>query len=73
MKEKLIHMLGGYTEQEMNESSCRAALRSARCELATLRAYMRDLNGEDAETWCDLVWKCVCARIDTLRTRDKGA
>lgn len=67
MKEKLIHMLGGYTEQEMNESNGRAALKGARCEIAALRAYMRDLNGEDAETWCDLVWKCVCVRIDTLK------
>lgn len=67
MKEKLIHMLGGYTEQEMNESNCRAALKGARCEITALRAYMCDLNGEDAETWCDLVWKRVCARINTLK------
>ena len=29
---------------------------------------MRSINGENAETWCDLAWKYVTRKIEEMTT-----
>lgn len=55
IKDKLIHLLGGITEQEAKESNYNSAQTGRWQELTTLQAYMREINGEDADTWCNIV------------------
>lgn len=64
----LINLLGGYTEQEMRESNCDSAQTGRYEALLQVRAYMREINGEDAETWCDLAWKYVTRKIEEMTT-----
>ena len=68
MRKKLIHWLGGYTEQEMRESNYDSAQTGRYEALLQVRAYMREINGEEAETWCDLAWKYVTRKIEELTT-----
>lgn len=68
IRKKLIHWLGGYTEQEMRESNCDSAQTGRYEALLQVRAYMREINGEEAETWCDLAWKYVTRKIEELTT-----
>lgn len=59
---------GGYTEQEMRESNCDSAQTGRYEALLQVRAYMREINGEDSETRCDLAWKYVTRKIEELTT-----
>lgn len=68
IRKKLIHWLGGYTEQEMLERNCDSAQIGRYNALVEVQAYMREINGEDAETWCDLAWKYVTRKIEELTT-----
>ena len=68
IRKKLIHLLGGYTEQEMRESNYDSAQIGRYKALLQVRAYMREINGEDAETWCDLAWKYVTRKIEEMTT-----
>lgn len=68
IRKKLIHWLGGYTEQEMRDSSYNAAQMGRDKTLIEVQAYMRSINGEDAETWCDLAWKYVTRKIEEMTT-----
>lgn len=68
IRNKLIHWLGGYTEQEMRDSSYNAAQMGRDKTLIEVQAYMRSINGEDAETWCDLAWKYVTRKIEEMTT-----
>ena len=65
---KLIHLLGGYTEQEMRESNYNSAQIGRYNALVEVQAYMRSINGEDAETWCYLAWQYVTRKIEELTT-----
>lgn len=68
IRNKLIHWLGGYTEQEMRDSSYNAAQMGRDKTLIEVQAYMRSINGEEAETWCDLAWKYVTRKIEEMTT-----
>ena len=57
VKEKLIHLLGGITEQEAKESNYNSAQIGRYEALLQVRAYMREINGEDADAWCNLACK----------------
>lgn len=82
IKKKLINWLGGYTEQDFefwqstryqptDEDICENLERYnlGRYEaLQQVQSYMRSINGEDAETWCNLVWKYVTSKIEEMTT-----
>jgi hypothetical protein len=71
MKEKLIKLLGGYTSDEVRRMCTKSFDTGALDSMLTMQCYMRDCNGEEADTWCDLMWKFVCARIDRLKKNRK--
>lgn len=52
MIEKIIHLLGGRTEKEYR----RAWLEGNRDMATQIREKAKDLNGQDAETWCNSMW-----------------
>lgn len=82
IRKKLIQWLGGYTEQDFElwqstlyqptdedivENTERYNM--GRFEaLRQIQAYMRSINGENAETWCDLAWKYVTRKIEEMTT-----
>jgi len=68
IRKKLIHLLGWYTEQEMRDNSYNAAQIGRYNTLIEVQSYMRSINGEDAETWCDLAWKYVTRKIEEMTT-----
>lgn len=68
IKKKLINWLGGYTEQEAKESNYNSAQIGRYEALLQVRAYMREINGEDADTWCNLAWKYVTNKIEEMTT-----
>ena len=68
LRKKLIHLLGGYTEQEMRDNSYNSAQIGRYNALIDVHAYMRSINGEEAETWCDLAWKYVTRKIEEMTT-----
>ena len=68
IRKKLIHLLGGCTEQEMRESNYNSAQIGRYEALLQVQAYMREINGEEAETWCDLAWKYVTRKIEEMTT-----
>ena len=68
IRNKLIHWLGGYTEQEKREGNYTAAQMGRYKTLIEIQAYMRSINGEEAETWCDLAWKYVTRKIEEMTT-----
>ena len=68
IRNKLIHWLGGYTEQEMQDNSYNSAQNGRYKTLIEVQAYMRSINGEEAETWCDLAWKYVTRKIEEMTT-----
>lgn len=68
LQKKLIHLLGGYTEQEKLASCYNTAQMGRYKTLIEVQAYMRSINGEEAETWCDLVWKYVTRKIEEMTT-----
>lgn len=59
MKEKLkraiIHLLGGYTTEEVKERETESLVTGMR----HLRLYLDELNGTPADEWCKLVYKFV--------------
>lgn len=67
IREKLIQILGGYTYKEMREINYNSMQIGKLAALEETRAYMRECNGEEAETWCDMVWQYVCRRIEKLK------
>lgn len=68
IRNKLIHWLSGYTEQEMRDNSYNSAQNGRYKTLIEVQAYMRSINGEEAETWCDLAWKYVTRKIEEMTT-----
>ena len=68
IRKKLIHLLGGYTEQEMRDNSYNSAQNGRYKTLIEVQAYMRSINGEEAETWCDLAWQYVTRKIEEMTT-----
>lgn len=68
LRKKLIHLLGGCTEQEMRDNSYNAAQMGRYKTLIEVQAYMRSISGEEAETWCDLAWKYVTRKIEEMTT-----
>lgn len=68
IRKKLIHLLGGYTEQEMRDSNYNATQVGKYRTLIEVQAYMRSINGENAETWCDFAWKYVTRTIEEMTT-----
>ena len=68
IKKKLINWLGGITEQEAKESNYNSAQIGRYEALLQVRAYMREINGEDADTWCNLAWKYVTSKIEEMTT-----
>lgn len=68
IRNKLIHWLGGYTEQEMRDNSYNAAQIGRYNALIDVHVYMRSINGEESETWCDLAWKYVTRKIEEMTT-----
>ncbi len=68
LRKKLVHWLGAYTEQEKRESNYTAAQMGRYKTLVEVQAYMRSINGEDAETWCDLAWKHITRKIEEMTT-----
>lgn len=63
IKDKLIHLLGGITEQEAKERKSHDEQIGAYTAMRYMEAYMREINGVDADTWCNLVWLFVCNKI----------
>jgi len=68
IKKKLINLLGGITEQEAKESNYNSAQIGRYEALLQVQAYMREINGEDADTWCNLAWKYVTDKIEEMTT-----
>lgn len=66
IRKKLIHLLGGYTEQEMRDNSYNATQVGKYRTLIEVQAYMRSINGEQSETWCDLAWKHITRKIEEI-------
>lgn len=69
MRKKLIKWLGGYTKEELAEFGVKSIRVGVYDTLNSIQAYMRDINGECAESWCDLVWKDVCKRLEYIRAK----
>lgn len=67
MRKKLIKWLGGYTKEEVAQFGARAIRYGRQAELECVQGYMRDINGEDAEAWCEHVWKFVCERLEDVK------
>lgn len=53
MRQKLIKWLGGYTKKETAQFCMKAIKFAKMSELEGMQNFMRDINGEDAEVWCD--------------------
>ena len=68
IKKKLINLLGGITEQEAKESNYNSAQIGRYEALQQVQAYMRSINGEDADTWCNLAWRYVTDKIEEMTT-----
>lgn len=68
IRNKLIHWLGGYTEQEMRDNSYNSEQIGRYSALIEVQSYMRSINGEEAETWCDLAWKHITRKIEEMTT-----
>ena len=67
MRKKIIKWLGGYPKEEVAQFGWRCTRFGRTAELERLQTYMRDINGEDAEAWCDYVWKFVCERLEDVK------
>ena len=72
MRNRLIKILGGYTNSELIQFG----LDSVECgkydALLSIVSYMRSINGKSSDEWCDLVWNTVSARLDNIRKKING-
>lgn len=68
IKTWLIHLLGGVTVSEMQQSNFNCACFGARKALAIIKEkeYADSVNGKPADEWCELVYKQICRQLDSV-------
>jgi hypothetical protein len=59
IKEKLIHLLGGYTKGECNEKRLVAHCGGSRNAYENTLIYLQSISGLPAEEWCKKVYEYV--------------
>ena len=52
----------------MRDNSYNLAQNGRYKTLIEAHVCMRSINGEEAETWCDLAWKYVTRKIEEMTT-----
>lgn len=57
MRKFLIHLLGGFTLKEIQESNTNSAEIGSYMTLVKIRAYAQYLNGLSADEWCKKMYK----------------
>lgn len=72
IKEKIIRRLGGVTMRQATDIAAVSYAAGKKASLMELEGYMRDINGEDAEVWCDLVWKWHLERKERIERLMSG-
>ncbi len=66
IKTWLIHLLGGVTENDIHQSNINSACFGAYKALTIIKEYADSLNGKSADKWCELVYKQICRRLDSI-------
>lgn len=67
LKEKIIDLLGGVTK-EKTAQLCNTCVSIGRYSaFKSMEHFMRDINGAEAEEWCDLAWKFVQEKKSMLK------
>lgn len=75
MRKRLIKWLGGYSAEEMAQTTEKAAAESY--DLGTLHAFtavklrMQECNGMDASEWCSSMWEFIMVEQQRLEKEVK--
>lgn len=67
IKNCIIHMLGGYTEEDLNEECYYAR----NLEVTNIKKYLELLNGTPADEWCKLVYKYICRKVEASHSNQE--
>lgn len=59
MRKFLIHFLGGFTLNEIQESNTNSAEIGSYMTLVKIRAYAQSLNGLSADEWCKKMYNHI--------------
>lgn len=60
IKEYIIHMLGGYTQEELNYECYYAT----KLEITNIKSYLDLINGTNADDWCKMVYNYICRKSE---------
>lgn len=63
MRKFLIHLLGGFTLKETQESNTNSAEIGSYMTLVKIRAYAQSLNGLSADEWCKKMYNLINEEI----------
>lgn len=63
MRKILIHLLGGFTSKETQESNTNSAEIGSYMTLVEIRAYAQSLNGLSADEWCKKMYDHINEEI----------
>ena len=66
IKTWLIHLLGGVTVNESQESNDNSAYFGAHIALYVIKGYADSLNGKPADEWCKLMYKQICRELESV-------
>lgn len=61
LKDKIIHLLGGYTQREYEVASGKGYEEAA----TEIKKYADYLYGKDTDTWCKYLYKFICSRLES--------
>ena len=66
LKQKLIHLLGGMTVEESQDSDTNSFVMGQWAALHEAKTFAESLNGITADDWCKAVYNHLCARISEV-------
>lgn len=62
----IIHLLGGVTVEESQESDKKSAYFGAYTTMYVIKKYADRQYGKPADEWCELVYKQICRQLDSV-------
>lgn len=66
LKQFLIHLLGGLTIEESQDSDTNSFVIGQWLALHEAKTFAESLNGIPADDWCKTVYNHLCARIEEV-------
>lgn len=63
----LIHLLGGITVEESQESDFNSFTIGAYCSLSRLRSHADAMYGKSSEEWCESMYREIVRSIENLK------